>query len=176
MNLPERPALLVSACLLGQPVRYDGHSKGLTPTLQQRLAAHYRLVVICPEVAGGLPTPRPPAEISGGDGHDVLQATASVRTARGDDVSAAFIAGAHRALALAQAHGCRVALLKANSPSCGSRQRYSGHFDGQLVDGPGVTAALLSAHGLTVFSEQELDRLLPATGQINPPDTGCADA
>ncbi|WP_174874873.1 DUF523 domain-containing protein [Vogesella oryzae] len=156
-----KPALLVSACLLGQPVRYDGASKGLPATLRDTLAAHFRLLVICPEVAGGLPTPRPPAELSGGDGHAVLQQEASVRTASGADVSAAFVAGAQQALQLAQQQHCRLALLKANSPSCGNRQVYSGRFDGQLLAGQGVTAALLSAHGITVYNETQLAQLLP---------------
>ncbi|SCK16067.1 DUF523 domain-containing protein [Vogesella sp. LIG4] len=156
----QRPTLLVSACLLGQPVRYDGHSKGLPVTLRETLAARYRLVVICPEVAGGLPTPRPPAELAGGDGHAVLRQAATVRTAAGGDVSAEFIAGAQLALQLAQEQHCRLALLKANSPSCGNLQHYSGRFDGQLVEGQGVTAALLSAHGITVYNETQLDKLL----------------
>ncbi|MEQ6289535.1 DUF523 domain-containing protein [Vogesella sp. GCM10023246] len=155
-----RPTLLVSACLLGQPVRYDGHSKGLPATLRDTLAARYRLVVICPEVAGGLPTPRPAAEIHGGDGHAVLRRDATVRTGAGGDVSAEFIAGAAQALQLAQQHGCRIALLKANSPSCGNRQVYSGRFDGQLQDGQGVTAALLGAHGIRVYNETQLELLL----------------
>ena len=156
----QRPTLLVSACLLGQPVRYDGQGKGLPATLHQALAARYRLIIICPEVAGGLPTPRPPAELTGGDGHAVLRQAATVRTAAGGDVSKEFIAGAQLALQLAQQQHCRIALLKANSPSCGNLQVYSGRFDGQLVHGMGVTAALLSAHGITVYNETQLDQLL----------------
>ena len=159
-TMNQRPTLLVSACLLGQPVRYDGRSKGLPATLHDTLAARYRLIVICPEVAGGLPTPRPPAELQGGDGHAALRQTATVRSAAGEDVSAEFIAGAQLALQLAQQHGCRIALLKANSPSCGNLQVYSGRFDAQLVDGQGVTAALLSAHGISVYNETQLDLLL----------------
>ena len=156
----DKPVLLVSACLLGQPVRYDAASKGLPDHWQARLAARYTLLPFCPECAGGLPTPRPPAEICGGSGTQVLAGRAQVRTEAGDDVSAAFVSGARLALQQAQRHGCRLALLKANSPSCGNRQVYSGRFDGQLQAGAGVTAALLQQHGITVYSEQQLDALL----------------
>lgn len=156
----DKPVLLVSACLLGQPVRYDAASKGLPEHWQARFAARYTLLPFCPECAGGLPTPRPPAEIRGGSGAQVLAGLAQVRTAAGDDVSAAFVSGARLALQQAQQHGCTLALLKANSPSCGNRQIYSGQFDSLLQEGAGVTAALLQQHGVTVYSEQELDTLL----------------
>ncbi len=156
----DKPVLLVSACLLGQPVRYDAASKGLPEHWQARLAARYTLLPFCPECAGGLPTPRPPAEIRGGCGAQVLAGVAQVRTEAGDDVSAAFVSGARLTLQQAQQHGCRLALLKANSPSCGNRQVYSGRFDGQLQAGAGVTAALLQQHDITVYSEQQLDALL----------------
>ncbi|MDC7718206.1 DUF523 domain-containing protein [Vogesella sp. DC21W] len=155
-----KPALLISACLLGQPVRYDGASKGMNTSWQQQLAARYALLPFCPECAGGLPTPRPAAEIYGGHGRHVLAGQATVHTASGGDVSAAFIRGARLALALAQQHGCTLALLKANSPSCGNRQIYSGLFDGQLQEGAGVCAALLQQHGITVYNETELAQLL----------------
>ncbi len=154
------PPLLVSACLLGQPVRYDGASKGLPDNWQQQLAARYTLLPFCPECAGGLPTPRPPAEIRGGSGAQVLAGQAQVQTEAGDDVSTAFIHGARLALQLAQQHGCRLALLKASSPSCGNRQTYSGQFDGRLQYGAGVCAALLQQHGIAVYSEQDLAALL----------------
>lgn len=156
----DKPVLLVSACLLGQPVRYDAASKGLPEHWQARLAARYTLLPFCPECAGGLPTPRPPAEIRGGSGIQVLSGLAQVRTEAGDDVSTAFVSGAQQALQQARQHGCRLALLKANSPSCGNRQVYSGRFDGQLQAGAGVTAALLQQHDITVYSEQQLDALL----------------
>ena len=156
----DKPVLLVSACLLGQPVRYDAASKGLPEHWQARLAARYTLLPFCPECAGGLPTPRPAAEIRGGDGANVLVGQATVRTGSGDDVSAAFVRGARLALALAQHHGCTAAVLKANSPSCGNRHIYSGQFDGQLQAGAGVCAALLQQHGITVYNETELAQLL----------------
>lgn len=157
MTRSELPKVLVSACLLGQPVRYDGRSSG-HPDLLQRWQGEGRVVPLCPEVAGGLPTPRPPAEIPGGQGGEVLDGTAVVVTVIGEDVSAAFLAGARQALALAHKHGIRVAVLKAGSPSCGNRLTYDGTFSGVKVPGEGVTAALLRREGVLVFSELELEQ------------------
>jgi uncharacterized protein YbbK (DUF523 family) len=123
----------------------------------QRWQAEGRVVPLCPEVAGGLPTPRPPAEIPGGQGGDVLDGAAQVLTVKGEDVSAAFLAGAHQALALVRRHGIRVAVLKAGSPSCGNRLTYDGTFAGVKVPGQGVTTALLQREGVLVFSELELE-------------------
>ena len=155
-----KPALLISACLLGQPVRYDGQGKGLPAEQLAALHRHYRLISICPECQGGLPTPRPAAEIHGGDGHTVLSGNARVITAAGDDQSHAFVSGAHQALACARQHGAGKALLKAYSPSCGNEQIYSGHFDGRLQPGSGVTACLLRQHGIQIFNEQQIAQLL----------------
>ncbi|MDH0731666.1 DUF523 domain-containing protein [Pseudomonas sichuanensis] len=154
---PSEPSrVLVSACLLGQPVRYDGRASG-HPDLLQRWQAEGRVVPLCPEVAGGLSTPRPAAEIPGGQGGQVLDAQVQVLTASGEDVSAAFMAGAQRALELVRRHGIRVAVLKSGSPSCGNRQTYDGTFTGVKVAGEGVTTALLRREGVQVFSELELD-------------------
>lgn len=108
----------------------------------------------CPEMAGGLPVPRPAAEIIRGiRGAQVRAGVARVLTQSGDDVSAAFVAGARQALALAQAHGIRVAVLKDGSPSCGSTNVHDGTFTGTRVAGMGVTALLLREAGVQVFSE-----------------------
>lgn len=150
--------VLVSACLLGRPVRYDGRAS----TGRAKLDALHeagRVVWICPEVSGGLAVPRPPAEIVGGDGTAVLAGTARVLTRDGADVTHAFLAGAQATLALAQAEGVRVAVLKARSPSCGNAQIYDGSHSGTLVDGLGITAALLQSHGIRVLNEDELDAL-----------------
>ncbi|AZL71158.1 MULTISPECIES: DUF523 domain-containing protein [Pseudomonas] len=155
MTRSELPKVLVSACLLGQPVRYDGRASG-HPDMLQCWQAEGRVVPLCPEVAGGLPTPRPAAEIPGGQGGQVLDGQAQVRTASGEDVSAAFMAGAQRALELVRRHGIRVAVLKSGSPSCGNRQTYDGTFTGVKVAGEGVTTALLRRDGVQVFSELEL--------------------
>jgi uncharacterized protein YbbK (DUF523 family) len=147
--------LLVSRCLLGHKVRYDGGAHGPYGLLQ-RWQEEGRVVPLCPEVAGGLPTPRPPAEIPGGQGGGVLDGTLPVLTDAGDDVTAAFVAGAEAALALVRKHGLRVAVLKARSPSCGNTHNYDGSFGGRLVEGEGVTAALLRRAGVMVFNEQQL--------------------
>ena len=147
--------ILVSRCLLGHRVRYDGGASGPFDQLQQWVDEG-RVVPLCPEVAGGLPTPRAAAEIPGGQGAEVLDGQASVITAEGEDVSDAFLRGAYQALALVQQHGIRIAVLKANSPSCGNVLTYDGTFSGVKVSGEGVTAALLKRHGVQVFSELEL--------------------
>jgi uncharacterized protein YbbK (DUF523 family) len=147
--------ILVSRCLLGQPVRYDGGAHGPFDLLQ-RWQAEGRVVALCPEVAGGLPTPRAPAEIADGQGARVLDGQLPVLTSEGEDVSAAFVEGAEQALALVAKHGIRLALLKARSPSCGNRENYDGSFSGTKVAGEGVTAAALRRAGVQVFSEEEL--------------------
>ncbi len=144
---------LVSACLLGICTRYDG---GCCPVPRLiRLAAQGLAVPVCPEVAGGLPIPRPPAEIVGGDGQAVLDRQARVLTIEGEDVTGAFLAGARQALETAQRLGIRQAVLKDDSPSCGCHRIYDGSFSGRLVSGRGVTAALLQCNGITVLSEED---------------------
>ncbi|MNQ96823.1 hypothetical protein D3C85_1124430 [compost metagenome] len=147
--------ILVSRCLLGHRVRYDGGASGPFDQLQAWLDEG-RVVPLCPEVAGGLPTPRAAAEIPGGQGSEVLEGHASVITTEGEDVSAQFLSGAYQALELVQQHGIRIAILKTNSPSCGNLLTYDGTFSGVKVSGEGVTAALLKRHGVLVFSELEL--------------------
>jgi len=147
--------ILVSRCLLGHRVRYDGGASGPFDQLQAWLDEG-RVVPLCPEVAGGLPTPRAAAEIAGGQGSEVLEGKVSVITTEGEDVSAQFLSGARQALALVQKHDIHIAVLKANSPSCGNLLTYDGTFTGVKVSGEGVTAALLRRHGVQVFSELEL--------------------
>ncbi|WP_061240126.1 DUF523 domain-containing protein [Ectopseudomonas composti] len=146
--------ILVSRCLLGHRVRYDGGAHGPFDLLQQWLGEG-RVVALCPEVAGGLPTPRPPAEIHGGQGGAVLDGRLPVLTIDGEDVTTAFVDGAEQALALVREHGIRLALLKARSPSCGNLENYDGSFSGVRVAGEGVTAALLRRAGVQVFNEQQ---------------------
>jgi len=155
--------LLISACLLGQKVRYDGKDCLQTHARLQALIKSGNVVTICPEMAGGLPTPRPPAEIQRAmTGMDVLAGKAEVRTNQGMDVTEQFIKGAHKALALAQKHNIRVAILKARSPSCGFGQIYDGNFSRTRIAGMGVTAALLSQHGVKIFDEEHIDQALDA--------------
>ena len=166
--------ILVSRCLLGHRVRYDGGAHGPYDLLQQWLDEG-RVVALCPEVAGGLPTPRPPAEIAGGQGAQVLDGRLPVLTIDGADVTAAFVAGAQQALELVQAHGIRLALLKARSPSCGNLENYDGSFSGVRVAGEGVTAALLRRAGVQVFNEQQLDAARQALQALEG-DAGTFDA
>ncbi|UAW98837.1 DUF523 domain-containing protein [Halopseudomonas nanhaiensis] len=150
--------ILVSQCLLGMPVRYDGGAHGPFDLLQQ-WRREGRVVSVCPEVAGGLPTPRPPAEIPTGQGGEVLAGKLPVVTIEGVDVTAAFVAGAEQALRLVHEHGIRFAVLKARSPSCGNRETYDGSFSGVRIAGEGVTAAALRLAGVQVFNETELAQL-----------------
>ncbi len=158
--------VLVSRCLLGHRVRYDGGASGPFDQLE-RWVAEGRVVALCPEVAGGLPTPRPAAEIPGGQGVEVLDGSARVLTAEGEDVSAGFLSGAQQALALVEQHGIRIAVLKANSPSCGNLLTYDGTFSGVKVSGEGVTAALLKRNGVQVFSELELPEAAAALAALD---------
>ena len=139
--------ILVSACLLGCPCRYDGKSKPNDTVLA--LMEQHTLIPICPEQMGGLATPREPAERRG-DG---------VFTETGGDVTAQYRRGAEEALRLAKLYGCTHAILKERSPSCGSGQIYDGSFSRTLTDGDGVTAALLKENGITVLGENEVDTL-----------------
>ncbi|WP_267400867.1 DUF523 domain-containing protein [Pseudomonas sp. GM_Psu_2] len=147
--------ILVSRCLLGHRVRYDGGAHGPFDLLGV-WQSEGRIVPLCPEVAGGLPTPRPPAEIPGGQGGAVLDGRVAVVTVGGEDVTTAFVAGAEAALELIARHGIRLAVLKARSPSCGNLENYDGSFSGTRVAGEGVTAAALKRAGVAVFNETEL--------------------
>lgn len=143
--------LLVSACLLGERVRYDGQAQALE-LAQLRIWMQQGLIIgCCPEVAGGLPVPRPAAE---------RQPDGAICTADGEDVTAAFTRGAEAALALCLRHDVRCALLKERSPSCGSQHIYSGRFDGTLVAGEGLAAGLLRQHGIRVFSELQVPEFI----------------
>ncbi len=152
--------ILISACLLGHAVRYDGKGKPLSHPAIERWKDEGRLVTICPEMAGGMPVPRPPAEIeNGASGLDVLEGRARVLEVTGGDVTDAFIAGARKALAFAQQNDCTHALLIDGSPSCGSLAIYDGSFSGSKHAGNGVTAALLQKAGIAVFSHVDVDTL-----------------
>jgi uncharacterized protein YbbK (DUF523 family) len=154
-DAPHKPALLISACLLGVACNHEG--RGSPRAIVDELARRYRLVPVCPEVLGGLPTPRPAAELTGGDGADVIAGADGARVVNidGEDVTAAYRRGAEAAVALAQAVGATRAVLKARSPSCGAAAVYDGTFSRRLVPGRGVTAAALAAAGLEVGSEED---------------------
>ena len=146
--------ILVSACLAGKPVRYDG-SDCLHLKVQQ-LIDEQKAIAICPELLAGLPIPRLPAEIVGGDGAAVLAGTARVIDQAGQDVTQQYIQGAYSALAIAQKYQATHVVLKENSPSCGSQQIYDGSFLGMKIQGAGVTTALLRQHGILALSEKQL--------------------
>jgi len=141
--------ILISSCLLGNPVRYDGGHKQIKHNLIAKWQAEGRLVSLCPEVAGGLPTPRLPAEIN----------DTKVVTSAGENVTNAFSKGAELTLTLCQKHQISIAILKESSPSCGSQRIYDGSFANQLVAGEGLTARLLKRHGIRVFNETQLDEV-----------------
>lgn len=152
--------ILISACLLGHAVRYDGKGKPLPHPAIERWKQEGRLVTICPEMAGGMAVPRPPAEIeNGASGLDVLEGRARVIEITGGDVTSHFIDGAQKALAFAKDHGCAYALLIDGSPSCGSLAIYDGSFSGRKQAGNGVAAALLAQAGIVVFSPANIDEL-----------------
>ncbi|MBB6407490.1 DUF523 domain-containing protein [Mesorhizobium sangaii] len=160
--------VLVSACLLGSKVRYNGSYRlNDHPTLA-RWQAEGRIVQICPEIAAGFSTPRPPTEIRGtGDGSAVLRGQGRVVEQTGNDVTALYLEAGKLALDLARETGCRYAVLTDGSPSCGSSFIYDGSFSGNRMAGHGTTTALLEANGIRVFSEDgidELDDLLTGPG------------
>ncbi len=150
-----KEALLVSACLLGQKVRYDGEHSQLADTdLLTQLRVKFTVISICPEMLGGLPTPRPPAEIQQQDnGIQVIDCN-------GKSETAAFIAGAKKACDLVRQHKVARALLKSKSPSCGRRLIYDGSFTGQLRKGDGVTVQYLREMNVQIYHEGEVNLLL----------------
>lgn len=155
--------ILISACLLGRPVRYNGSDKLVESGLIDLWRKQGRIVALCPEVAAGFPTPRPPAEIEPGkQGDDVLAGEARIHEQTGADVTSQFRRGADIALATARSHDCRFALLTDGSPSCGTSFVYSGQFDGTPRPGKGVVAALLSENGIEVFAENQIELLAEA--------------
>ena len=141
----------ISACLGGSCCRYDGKHQEVS-SLKKRLEQN-QAIRVCPEVLGGLPIPRDPAEISGGNGFDVWQGTAQVITNQGEDVTDMFKEGAKRAYEKLQAQGITHLVLKDKSPSCGSQVIYDGTFSGTKVQGIAVATAYFLLQGMTVQSE-----------------------
>ena len=156
--------ILVSACLLGDPDRYDGRSKALKNDKLDDLLKQDRVVRFCPEVAGGLSVPRDASEIQQGDGFSVIAGQSTVSTLNGNNVTNAFISGAYKALELCRQHRIEVAILTESSPSCGSHQIYDGSFTGHIRAGVGVTTALLRDHGISVFSQHQIDDAIKNLG------------
>jgi uncharacterized protein YbbK (DUF523 family) len=145
---------IVSACLIGINCNYKGENK-----LNQRIFEEFRkgeLYPVCPEVLGGLPIPRLPSETKYGTGLDVINGTAKVISKSGNDVTVSFIKGAYEVLRIAQTIGAKEAILKSRSPSCGCGKIYDGTFSDKLIDGDGVTTALLKKFGIKVITDEEI--------------------
>ena len=140
--------LLISACLLGIPCRYDGKEKGIEGI--DALREKYNLIPVCPEIYGGLPTPRTPSERVG----------ERVLMKDGIDVTENYKRGAECALRLCRELDIKIALLKERSPSCSKSGIYDGSFSGTITDGMGVTAELLVKNGIAIFGESEIHKLL----------------
>ena len=151
--------ILVSACILGEQVRYNREILTDCPSILKQWEQAGRVIPVCPEILGGLPVPRSPAEIQGGGGEDVLAGNAKVVDINGQDVTLAFLMGAMETLRLAKENGIEYAILKARSPSCGNNVIYSGSFTGRLIEGQGVAAALCKQSGIQVFNEKEIDQI-----------------
>ena len=152
--------ILVSACLMGFKVRYDGSEKAQMVDQLHRWQKEQRLVIHCPELAAGLPTPRPPAEIVSAEGKDVMPQQVRIVEITGQDVTEQYQLGAWLALRTAQESGCTAALLTDGSPTCGSQFIYDGSFSGKRKAGMGIAASLLTEHGIAVFSENRLADLI----------------
>ena len=150
MEMKEKPAIAVSACLIGQRCRYNGDTK--TDGRVIKLEKRFRFVPVCPEMLGGLPVPREPSEISGD----------RVITRSGKDMTDAYRKGAEKTLELIRSEGCVAALFKERSPSCGSGFVHNGLFDGGMVPGDGIASALLRTQGIPVYGETETEKLLLA--------------
>ncbi|RUM73091.1 MAG: DUF523 domain-containing protein [Sulfurovum sp.] len=135
--------LLISACLMGDNVKYNGSNNKIDI---EKLEKEYTLISFCPEVEGGLPIPRPPAEM-------VCDEPLKLINIEGKNVTKEFILGAKKAVMLAQQEGITKALLKAKSPSCGKGEIYDGTFLGVLREGDGVTVRLLEEIGVKVYNE-----------------------
>lgn len=151
--------ILVSACLLGKNVKYNGGNNANALIIKY---GKY-LTPVCPECLGKLSIPHPPAELQGGDGYQVIEGKAKVVNKEGLDVTDYFRTGAQRVLDIALQHKVKYAILKANSPSCGNTMIYDGSFTDVKIPGSGVAAALLMSHGIKVYSEKEVTEELLRT-------------
>lgn len=161
--------ILISRCLLGDKCRYNGTGKPNRAVIDflRDMQEGVDYLPICPECAGGLPIPRPPGEITGGDAAAVLRGRGRVQNEQGDDYTSGFLLGAADACAKAAASGAAAALLKEKSPSCGVHLVHNGSFDGGVIPGRGITALALTELGLAVFSEDDLPDLAAFLAQRN---------
>jgi len=149
-----RKPILCSACLLGLNTRYDGKTKPNEKIVE--LAKEEWLIPICPEQLGGMSTPRPPQQLQGCSGEDILDNNGTVKDEKGNDNSKGFIKGAQEVLKLAKLFNVEKAILKQRSPSCGCGSLHDGSFTGKLIKGNGVTTALLKRYGIKVIPDDEI--------------------
>ena len=150
-----KPRMLVSACLLGVQCRYNG--TGGAPERMTELMELAELIPVCPEILGGLPTPRPPAE----------RQKDRVITCEGGDVTAQYLRGAQQSLYMAQLFGAKIALMKERSPSCGAGEIYDGSFTHTRVPGDGTASELLKANGIQVYGESRIGELIERLKEEN---------
>ena len=166
-NMDKNEKILVSACLIGEYVRFNGRIKVFESRVLADWKLRGRLVPCCPEVDGGLPVPRPCSEISEQDGSMVLHGNARVMNIKGKDVTQHFLTGARKALELARLHNINLAVLKDGSPSCGSTYIYDGSFSGIKKPGKGITTILLEENNIRVFSEREIPEAVSYLKTLN---------
>lgn len=140
----EKPCILVSACLCGKKVRYDGEIKNTVPYLD-KLSEKYEIIPVCPELLGGLGLPRPQSEIKNG----------RVVNIEGQDVTKKFLKGAKKTYEIYKKNNAIFAILKESSPSCGSNTVYDGSFSGVKIEGEGITASYLKNNGIKVYCEKD---------------------
>ena len=144
--------ILISACLLGEKVRYDGGDLLIEHPILKNWMKQDLLISICPEVSGGLPIPRSPAEIQ--QSNNNLIKIVDIKNA---DVTTQFCLGAKKSLRICQSKNIKMAILTENSPSCGSSIIYDGSFQGKKISGEGITTKLLRKNGIKVFNQNQLE-------------------
>jgi len=155
MDANRSKTILVSSCLLGLDSRYNGVCKKNKFVLDFLAAGNWTIVPVCPEQLAGLPTPRPATQFSEGDGASILKGNGKVVNSNHETMTDTFVKGAEQTLQIAKLNDCTQAILKERSPSCGVHEIYRNN---NIVQGSGVAAAMLSLHGVSVFSEDDLDK------------------
>ncbi len=148
--MSNKQKVFISACLTGQNVKYNGKNNKI-PNIE-KLRERFELIPFCPEVEGGLPTPRPPSEI-------VSVKPPKIVNQKGEDVTAFFIKGARKALKICIKEGIKKAILKANSPSCGKNRVYDGTFSSRLIEGEGITAKIFKKNDIDILDESDLEKI-----------------
>ena len=149
--------ILISACLVGERVRYDGKKMSINSPILAQWLKDGRLVSFCPEVAGGMPVPRPPAEIQSGDGGDVLNGKAKIMNSERVDVTDHFLQGTRRVIQFLENNTIKMAVLKSLSPACSVHGIYDGSFSRKIRSGVGILAAFLQDYPVQLFNENQLE-------------------